>query len=87
MNKDIEQIKSIEKEQFDVLYQISKTLNSVTLQENLFDETLDIIIRILNAERALFVKYEEAENKFEIVTARNINKESIKDLSAFSSGI
>lgn len=87
MKKDIEQIKSIEKEQFDVLYQISKTLNSVTLQENLFDETLDIIIRILNAERALFVKYEEAENKFEIVTARNINKESIKDLSAFSSGI
>lgn len=87
MKKDIEQIKSIEKEQFDVLYQISKTLNSVTLQENLFDETLDIIIRILNAERALFVKYEEAENKFEIVIARNINKESIKDLSAFSSGI
>jgi len=87
LKKDIEQIKSIEKEQFDVLYQISKTLNSVTLQENLFDETLDIIIRILNAERALFVKYEEAENKFEIVTARNINKESIKDLSAFSSGI
>jgi len=87
LKKDIEQIKSIEKEQFDVLYMISKTLNSVIYQENLFDESLDIIIKILNAERALFVKYEQTDNKFSIVTARNINKESITDLSSFSSGI
>jgi GAF domain-containing protein len=70
-----------------VLYSISKALNSVTYEENLFDETIDLIIKILNAERALFVKYEKEAGTFKIVTARNINKESISDLSSFSSGI
>jgi len=87
LKKEIDQIRLIDKEQFDVLYSISKALNSVTYEENLFDETIDLIIKILSAERALFVKYEKEAGTFKIVTARNINKESISDLSSFSSGI
>lgn len=87
MEKEIEQIKSIEKEQFEVLYQITKSLNNVIYEKSLFEETLDIIIRILNAERALFAKYNESDYKFTIVAARNIQQETITDLSTFSSGI
>jgi GAF domain-containing protein len=42
---------------------------------------------LLNAERGLFVKYNEQKDSFEIIAARNIEKENIEDLSAFSSGV
>ncbi len=83
----INNVKNLGREQFDILYQISKTLNSAVYKKNLFEETLDIIIKVLDAERALFVKYDESTKQFNIVAARNVNKESIEDLSAFSSGI
>lgn len=78
---------SIGKEKFDILYQISKRLNSSSLQENLIDNALDLIIEVIDAERAVFAKYESENDDFTIVAARNIQKETIKDLSEFSSGI
>jgi len=85
--ENIEQIKLITKEQFDTLYHISQTLNSVAVEDILIEETLDLIINVLNAERGLFVKYDEEKESFEIIAARNIEKENIEDLSTFSSGI
>lgn len=80
-------IRSITKEQFETLYQISQALNSIVYEDSLISETLDLIIKVLNAERGLFVKYNEETNKFDIIGARNIQQENIEDLSMFSSGI
>ncbi|MCE1189454.1 MAG: sigma 54-interacting transcriptional regulator [Ignavibacteria bacterium] len=80
-------VRSLEKEQFEVLYSISKALNAAVYKKNLFEETLDIIIRVIDAERALFVMYDEPNTKFSIVAARNVKQETIDDLSTFSSGI
>jgi Nif-specific regulatory protein len=85
--ENIEQIRSITREQFDTLYHISRTLNSVAVEDILIEESLDLIINVLNAERGLFVKYNEQKDSFEIIAARNIEKENIEDLSAFSSGV
>ncbi|MFO7447026.1 MAG: sigma 54-interacting transcriptional regulator [Ignavibacteriaceae bacterium] len=85
--ENIDKIKLISKEQFETLYQISQTLNSAVYEEALINETLDLIINVLQAERGLFVKYDEENNSFSIIAARNIQKESIEDLSVFSSGI
>ncbi|MBI2418630.1 MAG: sigma 54-interacting transcriptional regulator, partial [Ignavibacteriales bacterium] len=85
--KEFDKVRSIDKNQFDVLYQISKTLNAAKYQKTLFEETLDIIIEVVDAERALFVTYDESAKKFSIVAARNIKQENIEDLSTFSSGI
>lgn len=85
--ENIEQIRSITREQFDTLYHISRTLNSVAVEDILIEESLDLIINVLNAERGLFVKYNERNGSFEIIAARNIEKENIEDLSAFSSGV
>ncbi len=82
-----EKIKLISKEQFNTLYQISQALNSVILEDSLIQETLDLVIKVINAERGLFVKYDFEENKFNIIAARNIQQENIDDLSVFSSGV
>ena len=80
-------IRLINKEQFETLYQISQALNSVSYEDSLIGETLDLIIKVLNAERGLFVKYNETDGEFSIIGARNIQKEDISDLSVFSSGV
>ena len=83
----IERIRLISKEQFDTLYQISRILNSVNYTDRLISDTLDLVIDVVNAERGLFVQYDEIKKQFSIITARNIQKEDIADLSEFSSGI
>lgn len=85
-NDNIDHIKQITKNQFEALYHISSVLNSAVYEGVLINETLDLIIRVLNAERGLFVKY-NGDNNFSIISARNIQQENIKDLSSFSSGI
>jgi Nif-specific regulatory protein len=85
--ENINKIKHISKDQYETLYEISQVLNSAVYEETLINETLDLIINVLQAERGLFVKYDEGINAFSIIAARNIQKESIEDLSMFSSGI
>jgi Nif-specific regulatory protein len=85
-NDRISQSSLISKNQFDTLYQISQILSSAHYKEDFIQETLDLIIKVINAERGLFVKYEE-DNEFTIIAARNIEKENIEDISAFSSGV
>jgi Nif-specific regulatory protein len=83
----IENIRLITKEQYETLYQISQTLNSAVYENTLIEETLDLIIKVINAERGLFVKYNEENQQFIIIAARNIEQENINDISTFSSGI
>jgi Nif-specific regulatory protein len=84
---DIDQIKTISREQFDILYHVSQRLNSVTYQASLIEETLDLIIQVIKAERGLFAKCDSNISQFSIIAARNLQKENIPDLSTFSSGI
>ncbi len=83
----LSEIREIRKEQFEVLYQISKMLNSAVYKDSLIEETLDLAVNVIKAERGLFVKYDQENKNFSIIAARNINKENIADLSSFSSGI
>jgi GAF domain-containing protein len=84
---NLSDIREIGKDQFDILYHISQMLNKVVYKDTLIAEALDLIIHVIKAERGLFARYNEAENQFSIVAARNINREKIADLSEFSSGI
>ncbi|NJD22191.1 MAG: GAF domain-containing protein, partial [Melioribacter sp.] len=84
---NINHIKNLSKDEFESLYEFSQILNSATKQELLIEDAIDIVINIINAERGLFVKYDETNNNFSIITARKISNESITDLHQFSSGI
>ncbi len=70
-----------------VMRSLNIILNSATKQELLIEDAIDIVINVINAERGLFVKYDEINDSFSIITARKISNESITDLHEFSSGI
>ncbi|MGE5435819.1 MAG: sigma-54 interaction domain-containing protein [Syntrophothermus sp.] len=83
---NIEQIRLINKDQFDTLYNISSLLNSASFEQSLIDNMLDLLIKVINAERGIFLKVHPNE-KLSILSARNVMHENIDDLSAFSSGV
>jgi len=85
--ENINHIKNLSKDEFEALYEFSQILNSATHQESLIEDAIDIVIKVINAERGLFVKYDEERNDFSIITARKISSESITNLAEFSSGI
>lgn len=85
--ENINHIKNLTKEEFESLYEFSEILNSSTRQEYLVEDAIDIVIKVINAERGLFVKYDEINDTFSIITARKISNETITDLHQFSSGI
>jgi Nif-specific regulatory protein len=87
IREQIKSIRNLTKEQFEALQLISHKLNTAVYKDSLIEETLDWVIDIINAERGLFVRYDESKGDFSIISARNINNESITDLSEFSSGI
>ena len=84
---NINHIKTLSKNQFEALSQLSQLLNSNTIKDNLIENSLDLVINVINAERGLFTKYNSRKNEFSIITARNIEKENIKVLSNFSSNM
>ena len=85
--EQMNEIRSIRKEQFDALYRISRMLNAETGRENLVEKALDLVVETIRAERAVFVRYQAEGGQFSIIAARNVQKENIQDLSSFSSGI
>jgi len=85
--EDLGQIKLITKEQYQTLYKVSKILNSAVYESTLVKSILDLVIKVISAERGLVVKYDEENNNFAIIAARNVQQETISDLSEFSSGV
>jgi len=85
--ENINHIKNLSKDEFESLYEFSQILNSATRQDYLIEDAIDIVIKVINAERGLFVKHDEANDNFSIITARKISNKSITDLHEFSSGI
>ncbi|MCZ7602430.1 MAG: sigma-54-dependent Fis family transcriptional regulator [Melioribacteraceae bacterium] len=84
---ELEQMREVSKEHFEALYRISHILNSTEYQGSLIEDALDWVIKVINAERGVFAKYNSDENIFKIITARNTRGENIVDLSEFSSSI
>ena len=84
---NINHIKTLSKDQFEALFELSQLLNSTTIKDNLIEDSLDLVINVINAERGLFTKYDSEKRDFSIISARNIEKENIKVLSNFSSSM
>lgn len=87
VTENISHVKNLSREEFEALYEFTQILNSATRQDSLIEDTIDIVIKIINAERGIFVKYDDSTNNFSIITGRKISSENITDLGEFSSGI
>jgi transcriptional regulator with GAF, ATPase, and Fis domain len=77
----------LDREQFAAIRGVVKRLNGAEGERTLVDETLDLVVDAVGAERGLVAKYDVGSDRFDIVAARNVKRESIDDLSKFSSGV
>jgi len=79
---NINHIKTLNKNQFEALFDLSQLLNSTTIKDNLIEHSLDLVINVINAERGLFTKYDSEKKDFSIISARNIEKVLYFDLQS-----
>jgi Nif-specific regulatory protein len=84
---DFSTIRGIGREQLELLYQISELLSRASLEKNLMEQILDLVISYLQAERGLFSRYDSKTDHFSVVAVRNISSDHITGLQSFSSGI
>ncbi len=77
----------LSREQYQTLLTISRLLNATEYTESLIQQALDLLIEALSAERGVFVRYGAESRKFEMVAGRNVDGNSITDLSQFSAGL
>ena len=68
-------------------FKLSQALNESVYKEKLVEESLDLLVQAIEAERGLFAQYDVVTENFKIISARNLDKENILDLSEFSSGL
>ncbi len=86
-NIEFTPIREFRRDQYETLFEISKLLNTFKYTDSLIEQTLDLTIKVINAERGVFVRFDQDTKQFSIISARNIAKDSIDDLATFSSGI
>jgi len=84
---DINELKNLTESQYKALNNLSDSLNSCSHGESLIENVIDILIEVTNAERGLFATYNHDTYEFAIISARNLERENISDLSNFSSGV
>ncbi len=77
----------LKEKQVKALFNITQLLGRTEFSSGLIEEALDWLVEVISAERAVFTRYRAESNSFEIISARNIEKESITDLAKFSSGV
>jgi len=85
--QDLLSLQNLHRDQFEVLYKISKVLNAAVYEESLIANALDLAIDFLNADRGLFCRYIPDSDSFDLLIARNIQQNMVQNLDSFSSGI
>lgn len=85
--QSLQSLRELKAEQYEALYQVTCLLNAPEMHENLIEQALDHIILVLRAERGVVVRYDEISGNFQILAARNIDRDQIRDIRVFSSGV
>jgi Nif-specific regulatory protein len=76
-----------EERRLTALYEIIHALNSETDPEAVLSSILDSAIQVLQAERGMILLRDSEGEEFTVRLARNLEKETVADLEAFSHGI
>ncbi len=73
---------------FETLLKISEEINATHEISVLLDRIMDSALRVLNAERGfILLKKRAQKDNYEIVTARNLSRETIKSIRDHSSSV
>ena len=66
------------------LFEITQTINTIRDPEKLLDRVMDLAIENVRAERGLIFLFGEDGEEMEPVVARNVERQTIKDATAYS---
>jgi Nif-specific regulatory protein len=72
---------------FQILYEITKDINSILETEKLFDRIMDNAIENTKSDRGLILIKSELSESFDVKVARNIDQETLSDLTPISQSI
>jgi len=63
--------------QIAALFSVTQLLAKTEMSTRLIEEALDWVVTVICAERAVFARYNSKTDSFQIISARNIEKEKI----------
>jgi Nif-specific regulatory protein len=69
------------------IYEITQIVNSILDLKELLNKVMDLAIEMVGAERGLVFLYRSETDEMEVVVARNMEGETIKDATTFSRSI
>src|SRR5207247_2507139 len=69
------------------IYQITQIINSILDLKELLNKVMDLAIDLVGAERGLIFLYRSETDEMEMVVARNIERQTIKDATEYSRSI
>jgi tetratricopeptide (TPR) repeat protein len=69
------------------VYEITRTINSILEPEPLLNKVMDLAIESVGAERGLIFLLRNSGNGMDVVVARNLEQETIKDATEYSRSI
>jgi Nif-specific regulatory protein len=69
------------------LYEITRAINSILEPEPLLDKVMDLAIESVGAERGLIFLLRDGGAEMDVVVARNLDQETIKDATEYSRSI
>ncbi len=72
---------------FQILYEITKDINSILESEKLFDRIMDSAIENTKSDRGLILIKSDSSDTFEVKVARNVDQETLSDLTHISQSI
>ncbi|KAB2880211.1 protein kinase [bacterium] len=72
---------------FQVLYEITQNINSILDSETLFDRIMDNAIENTKSDRGLILIKSEISDQFDMKGARNIDQETLSDMTHISQSI
>ncbi|MBL7996826.1 sigma 54-interacting transcriptional regulator [bacterium] len=72
---------------FQVLYEITQNINSILDSEALFDRIMDNAIENTKSDRGLILIKSETSDQFDMKVARNIDQETLSDMTHISQSI
>jgi Nif-specific regulatory protein len=69
------------------IYEITQIINSILDLKELLNKVMDLAIEIVGAERGLIFLYRSETDEMEMVVARNMERQSIKDATEYSRNV
>ncbi len=82
--EQIKDLKILENERIGTFYQLAELLNNIWDTDELLTQALELIIKLLNAERGAIIFYSDKDRSFEVKIAQGIEKETSRDAIAIS---